>query len=192
MDALVADVVRDFSLPDPRRTRYTVKMNWYPDALSRVSPHRHDNYSLLLSLGAPRVLTVDRARVLMEDGDIILFGTQSHGVPEMPSCKGGRLSLVFMFAPDELVGAAAGLRAAAAGQAGGRRGAARREGAPALPERIYENSADEEAEEWEDEEQTAALCDLGFHRSEAIAALKAAGGDVDQAAAMLFVAADVP
>ena len=40
--------------------------NWYPDCLSRVSPHRHDNWTLLLSLGSPRVLSVDRARVLME------------------------------------------------------------------------------------------------------------------------------
>merc|ERR1712151_1421958 len=72
--------------------------------------HRHDNWTLLLSLGSPRVLTVDRANVLMEDGDVILFGTQSHGVPEMPSCTGGRASVVLMFAPDPLVGAAASAR----------------------------------------------------------------------------------
>lgn len=29
-----------------------------------------------------------------EDGDLILFGTQSHGVPEMPKAAGGRMSLV--------------------------------------------------------------------------------------------------
>jgi len=90
-----------------------VKMNWYPDGLARVSPHRHDNWTLLLSLGSPRILTVDRANVLMEDGDIILFGTQSHGVPEMPSCAGGRLSLVLMFSPDPLVSRAASIRLSA-------------------------------------------------------------------------------
>merc|ERR1712232_607088 len=109
-DKLIQDMVRDFRLPDPLVERYTVKMNWYPDGLASVSPHRHDNWTLLLSLGSPRVLTVDKANVLMEDGDIILFGTQSHGVPEMPSCTGGRLSVVLMFAPDPLVGAAASAR----------------------------------------------------------------------------------
>lgn len=112
-DKLLQDVVKDFCLPDPWTERYTVKMNWYPDGLARVSPHRHDNWTLLLSLGSPRVLTVDRANVLMEDGDIILFGTQSHGVPEMPSCAGGRLSMVLMFSPDPIVGAAASARSSA-------------------------------------------------------------------------------
>jgi hypothetical protein len=121
LDKLVQDIVKDFCLPDPVIERYTVKMNWYPDGLARVSPHRHDNWTLLLSLGSPRVLTVDRANVLMEDGDVILFGTQSHGVPEMPSCSGGRLSLVLMFSPDPLVGVAANARLSA-GAASARRG----------------------------------------------------------------------
>lgn len=129
-DKLVQDIVEDFCLPDPLIEGYTVKMNWYPDGLARVSPHRHDNWTLLLSLGSPRVLTVDRASVLMEDGDIILFGTQSHGVPEMPSCAGGRLSLVLMFSPDPLVGAAASARLSA-GAAFARRGSK----PPALPTR---------------------------------------------------------
>ena len=47
---------------NPFQAGYTIKMNWYPDALSRVSPHRHDNWTLLISLGAPRVLSVDRAQ----------------------------------------------------------------------------------------------------------------------------------
>lgn len=197
LDALVADVVRDFSLPDPHRTQYTVKMNWYPDALSRVSPHRHDNWTLLLSLGAPRVLTVDRARVLMEDGDIVLFGTQSHGVPEMPSCQGGRLSLVFMFAPDALIGAAATARAAAAGGPGGRREAVK---APDPHARFQSREAwlEEEADEGEIECDAAAgedgsllnaLCALGFRRSEASVALAAAAGDVEMAATILLAAA---
>eukprot|EP00439_Symbiodinium_sp_Y106_P012982 s3389_g1.t3 len=105
LDALVADVVKDFNLPDPFQAGYTIKMNWYPDALSRVSPHRHDNWTLLISLGAPRVLS------------------------EMPSAAGGRLSLVFMFAPDQAVGSAAETRARAGGAAASRAGAA----PPGLP-----------------------------------------------------------
>jgi len=178
LDALVLDMARDFCLPNPLQSNYTVKMNWYPDALSRVSPHRHDNWTLLLSLGAPRVLTVDRARVLMEDGDVILFGTQSHGVPEMPSCLGGRLSLVFMFAPNIAVGEAAGARAAARPEARSRRGCeARACGEPSC--------GIEEALE----ASVRALCDLGFLAEEAAVALRATDGDVEQAAALLFAEA---
>lgn len=102
LDKLVFKVVHDFSLPDPR-TRYTIKMNWYPDGMAQVTDHRHDNWTILVSLGASRVLNVDYSRVLMEDGDVILFGTQKHGVPVAAPSQGGRLSLVFMFAPDQQV-----------------------------------------------------------------------------------------
>eukprot|EP00928_Gymnodinium_smaydae_P038497 TRINITY_DN26547_c0_g1_i1.p1 TRINITY_DN26547_c0_g1~~TRINITY_DN26547_c0_g1_i1.p1 ORF type:complete len:556 (+),score=52.03 TRINITY_DN26547_c0_g1_i1:41-1669(+) len=201
-DALVADLVRDFALPDPLVAGYTVKMNWYPDALARVSPHRHDNWTLLLSLGSPRVLTVDRARVLMEDGDVILFGTQSHGVPEMLSCEGGRLSVVLMFAPDARVGAMAAARARAAGNGGGRRG----EAIPGMePSRFApasrqvdngagRNDGSEGAVERDpnvavDAQTLGVLVSLGFHREDAVAALLATNGDADAAAAVLFAAA---
>jgi len=112
LDDLVYRVVRDFNLPDPQAVpgdtaQYTIKMNWYPDGLSQVTDHRHDVWTILVSLGAPRVLNVDHARVLMEDGDAILFGTQKHGVPPAPPTQGGRFSLVLMFHPDKQVEAAA-------------------------------------------------------------------------------------
>ena len=118
LDRLVAEMVKDFRLPDPN-TGYTIKMNWYPDGASRVSAHRHDNWTLLLSLGAPRVLTIDRAEVCMDHGDCVLFGVQSHGVPMMPGAD-GRLSLVFMFEPLPCVQEAArevcrGIRASRSG-----------------------------------------------------------------------------
>jgi len=248
-DKLVQDLVKDFCLPDPWIERYTVKMNWYPDGLARVSPHRHDNWTLLLSLGSPRVLTVDRANVLMEDGDVILFGTQSHGVPEMPSCAGGRLSLVLMFSPDPLVGAAANARLSA-GVAFARRGTK----PPSLPTRPADvrgyveeaqtlscpnghsledyimpsrsagecngcgrkiragdrvmvcrpcnfglcagcygkpQEEDDQAEDAESAGILANLCALGFDHRDAKNALKAAGGDAEQAASLLLAAADM-
>lgn len=112
LDELVFKVVQDFNLPDPGAmhgdtARYTVKMNWYPDGMAQVTDHRHDNWTILVSLGAPRVLNVDYARVLMDDGDVILFGTQKHGVPVAAPTQGGRLSLVMMFSPDQQVERAA-------------------------------------------------------------------------------------
>merc|ERR1711924_287411 len=52
-------------------------------------------------------LNVDHARVMMDAGDVILFGTQKHGVPVAAPCQGGRLSLVFMFSPVQRVQEAA-------------------------------------------------------------------------------------
>merc|ERR1719454_2411086 len=75
--------------------------------MAQVTDHRHDNWTILVSLGSPRVLNVDYARVSMEDGDVILFGTQKHGVPVAAPSQGGRLSLVFMFSPDQQVEKAA-------------------------------------------------------------------------------------
>lgn len=203
LDALVADLVRDFHLPNPFQAGYTVKMNWYPDGFSRVSPHRHDNWTLLVSLGAPRVLTVDRARVLMEDGDLILFGTQSHGVPEMP-LSGGRMSLVLMFSPDPVVGRAA--------QHWAQRGGAPRRGAAAptlgaprcamTPEMVQEMSLMrfmdwEEADPMQLEEtlsddssRVAALCAMGFQAEEVKKALMQSGGDPDQAVSLLLAGID--
>lgn len=196
LDALVADLVRDFHLPDP--TTFTVKMNWYPDALSRVSPHRHDNWTLLVSLGSPRVLTVDRSRILMEDGDLILFGTQSHGVPEMEmTCQGGRLSLVLMFAANEAVGKVAEARYTAGG-ASATRGGPQPEGLPsppALPDFSYYLPLSADVDDFEgnldvDQKHVSSLCDLGFSVADVVTALRVANGDVDQAASMLLAAID--
>lgn len=209
LDSLIADVVRDFHLPNPFQDRYTIKMNWYPDALSRVSPHRHDNWTLLVSLGAPRVLTVDRARVLMEDGDLVLFGTQSHGVPEMPSAAGGRLSLVFMFAPSDAVGAAMEARAHA-GRASARRGGPAPAILPPAPCSIDASNMPifvpaeqhEVGEDWDcemvdaadghadvDKESVLALCSMGFTMHHARSALASVDGDLEQATALLLAAA---
>lgn len=206
LDALVLDLVRDFHLPDPFQAGYTVKMNWYPDGFSRVSPHRHDNWTLLVSLGSPRVLTVDRARVLMEDGDLILFGTQSHGVPEMPKLSGGgRMSLVLMFSPDDVVGHAAQQRAQ---QDAPRRGAAVTAlSAPrcALTPEMLQQMALARFMDWEeadpmeladetrfnDGSTLAALCAMGFQRDEVKTALMQSGGDPDQAVSLLLAASSI-
>ncbi|CAE8703732.1 unnamed protein product, partial [Polarella glacialis] len=80
-------------------------MLWYPDGTSQAIPHRHEAWTALMSFGAPRILTIDNHPVLLRDGDLIVFGTQRHGVPKM--CNeggsmedyGGRMSVVFFFMP---------------------------------------------------------------------------------------------
>jgi len=42
-----------------------------------------------LSFGSDRILTVDGRPVLLRDGDLIVFGTQNHGVPAMSDAEIG-------------------------------------------------------------------------------------------------------
>eukprot|EP00929_Paragymnodinium_shiwhaense_P083927 TRINITY_DN44854_c0_g1_i2.p1 TRINITY_DN44854_c0_g1~~TRINITY_DN44854_c0_g1_i2.p1 ORF type:complete len:957 (+),score=282.21 TRINITY_DN44854_c0_g1_i2:71-2941(+) len=78
---------------------------WYPDGSSDAIEHRHEAWTALMSFGEPRILTIDKQPILLRDGDLIVFGTQRHGVPKM--CTegatfdeyGGRMSVVFFFMP---------------------------------------------------------------------------------------------
>jgi len=78
---------------------------WYPDGTSTAIPHRHEAWTALFSFGTPRILTIDGHPVLLRDGDLIVFGTQRHGVPKMCTEAGtfedygGRMSVVCFFMP---------------------------------------------------------------------------------------------
>lgn len=201
LDALVYRIVEDFNLPDPcaqygGTARYTIKMNWYPDGLAQVTDHRHDVWTILVSLGSARVLNVDYARLLMEDGDAILFGTQKHGVPPAPPSQGGRLSLVLMFAPDVQIEKAA-LSLAGHFVPGF---------VPRAPQPPEESWSGEEWDEGEDgggdlgweaqgasateghlnEDDVASLCALGFARRDALQALEVCSGSATAAANLLL------
>jgi len=170
-------------MPDPGArpggtARYTVKMNWYPDGVSQVTDHRHDNWTILVSLGASRVLNVDYARVSMDDGDVILFGTQKHGVPVAPPSQGGRLSLVLMFAPDEQV-------EKAALHLGGHHVPGFQYIQRQEPANDY-SASDGEQDVTFSLEQVQSLCALGFGEVEAEQALQACDGDSVAAANLLL------
>lgn len=186
LDELVYEVVNDFGLPDPRAqiggtACYTIKMNWYPDGLSQVSDHRHDVWTILVSLGAPRVLNVDYARISMEDGDAILFGTQKHGVPVAAPSQGGRLSLVLMFQPDK------NIEKAALHMAGHdvKDFQPRTLRYPLAYEPMIDVEDAGDGSGWS-EEDLASLCALGFSELEAEQALEACDGDATAAANLLL------
>ncbi|CAE8628403.1 unnamed protein product [Polarella glacialis] len=191
LDDLVMKVVDDFNLPDPQApyggtARYTIKMNWYPDGMAQVTDHRHDIWTILVSLGSPRVLNVDHARVLMGDGDAILFGTQKHGVPVASPAQGGRLSLVFMFQPDAQIERAA-LHLAGRVVPGFKPRQASQEGLSDLAWAPQGQQGDEQwnEEQW-NEEDISSLYALGFELAEVQQALIACDGDVASAANLLL------
>jgi len=97
LDKLLQRVFSEANIRDPQAR---VFMNYYKDGQARTGTHRHDFWTCLVSLGADRILTVDNQPILMRDGDLIIFGTQNHGVPVMPEVTDGRISLVIFFYPD--------------------------------------------------------------------------------------------
>eukprot|EP00930_Biecheleria_cincta_P035096 TRINITY_DN24172_c0_g1_i1.p1 TRINITY_DN24172_c0_g1~~TRINITY_DN24172_c0_g1_i1.p1 ORF type:complete len:670 (+),score=97.10 TRINITY_DN24172_c0_g1_i1:91-2010(+) len=97
IDKLLQKVFYKMDIRDPQAR---VFMNYYADGQDRTGVHRHDFWTCLLSFGSPRILTVDNRPILLRDGDLIVFGTQNHGVPIMPEISGGRISLVIFFYPD--------------------------------------------------------------------------------------------
>lgn len=76
--------------------------NWYPDGQGNLGSHRHDCWTALFSFGHERILTIDNTPLLMQDGDLCIFGTQRHGVPMMPEITEGRITLVIFFYPNDM------------------------------------------------------------------------------------------
>eukprot|EP00428_Durinskia_dybowskii_P025438 CAMPEP_0170240540 /NCGR_PEP_ID=MMETSP0116_2-20130129/20029_1 /TAXON_ID=400756 /ORGANISM="Durinskia baltica, Strain CSIRO CS-38" /LENGTH=494 /DNA_ID=CAMNT_0010491361 /DNA_START=53 /DNA_END=1534 /DNA_ORIENTATION=- len=100
LDVLDKVLQKAFSEMDIRDPQARIFMNYYANGQERVGVHRHDFWTCLISFGAPRILTMDGRPILMRDRDLVVFGTQNHGVPQMPDTSGGRISLVIFFYPD--------------------------------------------------------------------------------------------
>ncbi|CAK0874719.1 unnamed protein product, partial [Prorocentrum cordatum] len=79
-----------------------ISLNLYPDGHSTLGSHRHDCWTALFSFGHERILTIDKTPVLCQDGDLLIFGTQRHGVPLMPDITEGRITVPVFFYPDHL------------------------------------------------------------------------------------------
>lgn len=103
LDKVTQKMLSQLSIQDRVLTR--PGLLWYPDGTADAIPHRHECWTALMSFGSPRILTIDGTPVLLRDGDLIVFGTQRHGVPRMHleggtmEDYGGRVSAVFFFMP---------------------------------------------------------------------------------------------
>jgi len=79
-----------------------VLLNRYDDGEAMLGSHRHDCWTALFSFGSERILTIDHTPLLCQDGDLVIFGTQRHGVPKMPAISTGRVTVVVFFYPNHL------------------------------------------------------------------------------------------
>ena len=71
-------------------------LNYYRNGTDYTPSHRHkDTVQLVISLNEPdgeRSLTLDKVQYPLKNGDAIIFGDQSHGIPKVSNC-GARISL---------------------------------------------------------------------------------------------------
>jgi len=99
MDRILQKLFHEYGIED--RTS-GVALNWYPDGQSMLGAHRHDCWTALFSFGCDRILTIDKTPLLCRDGDLVIFGTQLHGVPIMPEISEGRITVPVFFYPNHL------------------------------------------------------------------------------------------
>jgi len=98
-DKLLQQFFSEYGLAD--RTS-GIALNWYPDGDSVLGSHRHDCWTALFSFGHERILTIDKTPLLLQDSDLVIFGTQRHGVPKMPEVSGGRITVPIFFYPTSM------------------------------------------------------------------------------------------
>ncbi|CAE7829465.1 BRIX1 [Symbiodinium microadriaticum] len=98
----ICDLPNSVVAAEPQDRTSGVITNWYPDGQGNLGSHRHDCWTALFSFGHERILTIDNTPLLMQDGDLCIFGTQRHGVPIMPEITDGRITLVVFFYPDKM------------------------------------------------------------------------------------------
>jgi len=99
----IADVLLMMKTVDPSIPDYAVfgiYLNYYRDGNMYTPNHSHaKTHQLVISLGASRSFTIGTKKMILNDGDAILFGSSVHGVPKEPEVKTGRISIATFMAP---------------------------------------------------------------------------------------------
>mmetsp|Transcript_155182 Transcript_155182/g.268880 ORF Transcript_155182/g.268880 Transcript_155182/m.268880 type:complete len:381 (+) Transcript_155182:70-1212(+) len=98
LDEVLRRLCVDFHIEDPHACLVN---NWYPDGKASIGAHSHDFWSAILSFGSPRVFLLDDMPILLGNGDLLVFGTQRHGVPKMPEVEDGRVSVAVFWYPEK-------------------------------------------------------------------------------------------
>uniref|UniRef100_A0A7S0FA49 Uncharacterized protein n=1 Tax=Pyrodinium bahamense TaxID=73915 RepID=A0A7S0FA49_9DINO len=97
LDGLLRRVAATVGIRDPGSR---VFLNRYETGNATCPVHRHDFWTAMVSFGADRVACIEERPMLLRNGDLLVFGTQSHGLPAMPDVGGRRVSVVVFFRPD--------------------------------------------------------------------------------------------
>ena len=76
-----------------------IYLNYYENGEMFTPNHSHQGtHQLVISLGGMRILEIGKKRFPMENGDAILFGSSTHGIPKMDTNE-GRISIATFMVP---------------------------------------------------------------------------------------------
>eukprot|EP00439_Symbiodinium_sp_Y106_P054301 s3901_g7.t1 len=180
MDKVIQRLFVEYGIED--RTSGVIT-NWYPDGQGNLGSHRHDCWTALFSFGHERILTIDNTPLLMQDGDLCIFGTQRHGVPIMPEITDGRITLVVFFYPDKMQ---------KKGMWQTITDPETMENSRALGKMLNNHSLSLQSDrlnlQINHDKELLALQQLGASHADATAAWAASGGDLERAAELLLMA----
>ena len=77
-----------------------IYLNYYRNGNDWTPNHRHSGtVQMIISLGATRTLDIASKSYVMENGDVIVFGSSLHGVKKDPSVTDGRISIAVFLQP---------------------------------------------------------------------------------------------
>lgn len=96
-DVIISSLI---NLTSTQYVIFGIYLNFYENGDSWTPNHSHkDTHQLVISLGTSRKLCIGKKEYLMEDGDVILFGSSTHGVPKDSEIREGRISIATFMTP---------------------------------------------------------------------------------------------
>ena len=93
VDSIIRETVQLLGMNDVGV--HGIYLNYYRDGNDYTPNHTHPGMKqVIISLGTNRTLTMGKdSSYPMGNGDVIIFGSSSHGVPKDPNCKEGRIAI---------------------------------------------------------------------------------------------------
>jgi len=78
----------------------SIYLNYYRNGGDMSPAHSHPKQcQIIISLGATRILTIGKKEYHLANGDVVVFGSSTHGIPLMPEVKEGRISIALFTIP---------------------------------------------------------------------------------------------
>lgn len=69
-------------------------LNYYADGEMWTPSHSHPGqHQIVISLGESRTFHIGKKKILLENGDVVLFGSSAHSIPKEPNVLNGRISI---------------------------------------------------------------------------------------------------
>ena len=96
LDNLISAVLKSLDVPKSRLSHSY--LNYYENGEDFTPGHSHNTDQVVISLGASRILKVGSKNYMLNNGDVVIFGTSTHSVPKDKQVTQGRISIaIFLY-----------------------------------------------------------------------------------------------